>query len=267
MDFIQQRVVDGALLKLIGKWLHVGVVEDGQLLPTTKGTPQGSVISPWMANVYLHHVLDLWIENEVKPAARGEVHLFRYADDFVVCFQYRDDAERVASAVRERFEKYGLELSQEKTRLIPFGRFAEDHTRRRGGGSPPTFDFLGFTHYCGKTRRGSFTVKVRTARKRKSRAMQRLAEWCRSHRHEPIREQWEALQCRLKGHYNAYGRRGNIEALRQVYRHTIRRWYGWLKRRAQRRRLTWPAFNRLLARYPLPTPRLRRPRPVQAAFW
>lgn len=266
MDFIRRRVVDGSFLRLLGKWLHVGVVDEGRLLPTSKGTPQGAVISPWMANVYLHYVLDLWLERDVKSRMAGEVYLIRYADDFIVCFQYREDAERFLCVLRKRFAKYGLELSDEKTRLLRFGRFAERDSRGRGGGKPPTFDFLGFTHYCGKSRNGKFQVKVRTMRKRKSRTLKRIAAWCRAHRHLPVRAQQRALNCRLKGHYSYYGRRSNFDCLRQVHHLVGRIWQKWLRRRSGRRRLSWTAFNRLLRRYPLLPPRLKSHGPVQLAL-
>ena len=259
MTFIQQRIKDRSLLRLIGKWLHVGVLEDGQLLPVTKGTVQGAVISPILANVYLHYVLDEWMETVVKPRLRGEMKLIRFADDFIVCFQHREDAERVASVLRKRLAKYGLELHEGKTRLIAFGRFAEENLRHRGRGKPPTFDFLGFTHICGWSRNGKFTVHVRTARKRLRRTMQRVAVWCRYHRHLPIREQHRRLARMLMGHYEYYGRRGNLPRLRTLHEFTKRVWYKWLRRRGQRRRLSWEAFRIFLTRFPLPQPHVTQP--------
>lgn len=262
MDFIRRRVKDGALLRLIGKWLHVGVVEGGRLLPTTMGTPQGAVISPWMANVYLHYVLDEWVEQEVKPRLRGEVSLVRYADDFVVCFEYRDDAERFVTALRKRFARYGLELNEGKTRLIAFGRdafFFASHSKRTG--KPATFDFLGFTHICALSRTRRFTVHLRTARKRKRRALGRITEWCKANRHRPVREQHQALNRQLRGHYAYYGRRSNFASLQQVYRHVRKTWRRWLSRRGQRSRISWGAFTELLKRYPLLPPYIARPRP------
>lgn len=256
MDFIRRRVVDGSLLRLLGKWLHVGVVDDGRLLPTTTGTPQGAVISPWMANLYLHHVLDLWVEREVKPRMRGDVQLIRYADDFIVCFQYRDDAERFGQALRKRFAKYGLELNEQKTRLIAFGRFAAESPEGRDDGRPGTFDFLGFTHLCAKNRAGKFAVHLRTARKRKGRTLKRIADWCRWHRHWPVESQRRALNRMLGGHYDYYGQRTNFASLRQVYRRVAGLWRKWLGRRSQRGHLTWEAFNAFLRRHPLRRPRI-----------
>lgn len=259
MTFIQQRIKDRSLLRLIGKWLHVGVLEDGRLLPTTKGTVQGAVISPILANVYLHYVLDEWMETVVKPRLRGEMVLIRFADDFIACFQYWEDAERAASVLRKRLARYGLELNEGKTRLLAFGRFAEENLRRQGQGKPPTLDFLGFTHICGRSRKGKFTVHVRTARKRLRRAMQRVAVWCRNHRHLPLQEQHRRLTRMLVGHYAYYGRRGNLPRLDQLRDFTERIWYKWLRRRDQRRKLSWEAFHNLLQRFPLPRPHVTQP--------
>jgi RNA-directed DNA polymerase len=259
MTFIQQRIRDRSLLRLIGKWLHVGVLEDERLLPVTKGTVQGAVISPVLANVYLHYVLDVWMETVVKLRLRGEMKLIRFADDFIVCFQHREDAERVASVLRKRLGKYGLELSEEKTRLIAFGRFAEERLRRQGLGKPPTFDFLGFTHICAWTRNGKFTVHVRTARKRLRRAMQRVAAWCREHRHLAVQEQYRSLVRMLLGHYAYYGRRTNMPSLYRFLRFTVRIWYKWLRRRGQGRRLRWQAYLDFLKRHPLPRPHVTQP--------
>jgi len=256
MELIQRRIRDRSLLRLIGKWLHVGVLEEGRLLPTTKGTPQGAVISPVLANVYLHYVLDEWMETEVRPRLRGEMHLLRYADDAIICFQHREDAEQVASMLRKRLAEYGLELQEEKTRLIAFGRFAEERMQRQGQKKPLTFDFLGFTHICARSRKGKFTVRVRTARKRMKRAMRRVAEWCQRNRHLPVEEQHRALIRILTGHYAYYGRRGNLLSLCQFFRFVKKIWHKWLQRRAQRRRFTWSAYDEFLRRHPLPRPRI-----------
>ncbi len=173
----------------------------------------GGVISPVLANVYLHYVLDEWMETVVKPRMRGEVYLIRYADDLIICFQHREDADRVASVLRKRFAKYGLELNEEKTRLITFGRFAEERLRGQGQKKPPTFDFLGFTHIGVRGRNGKFTVHVRTAGKRMRRAMRRMVEWCRAHRHWSVPEQHRALSRALLGHYAYYGRPSNRSSL------------------------------------------------------
>jgi hypothetical protein len=221
----------------------------------------GGVVSPILANVYLHYVLDEWVETVVKPRMRGEVYLIRYADDHIICFQYREDAERVAETLRKRFAKYGLELHEEKTRLIPFGRFAEENLRRQGQHKPPTFDFLSFTHICTRGRNGKFTVHVRTSRTRMRRAMQRMADWCRDHRHWPLADQHRAISRALRGHYAYYGRVSNHLSLDRFRRFTTKTWLKWLRRRSQRRRLSWAKYSDLLRWYPLPKPHV-----LQRAF-
>lgn len=258
MEFFGMRIKDGSLLRLLGKWLHVGVVEGGRLLLTKKGTPQGAVISPLMANVYLHYVLDLWVERVVKPVMRGEVHVIRYADDFIVTFQYKDDADRFARVLPKRFAKFGLELHPDKTRLLTFGRFAAVELKRQDGRKPPTFDFLGFTHSCGTSRKGKFTVKVRTMRTRLRRTLRRIHEWCKKHRHDPIPEQRRILNRKLEGHYAYFGRPGNHRCLKSVHFACERIWFFWLRRREQRRRLTWAWFQTVLQELPLALPRIRQ---------
>jgi len=203
-------------------------------------------MSPLLANALLDEV-----DKELE--ARGHAFV-RYADDLIICFQHQEDAERVAGALRKRFAKYGLELHEEKTRLISFGRFAEETLRRRGQHKPPTFDFLGFTHICAQGRNGRFTVHVRTARKRMRRAMKRMADWCRDHRHWSIPEQHRALSRALLGHYAYYGRRSNSASLAAFLYFTKGTWFKWLRRRSQRRRLSWAKYKDLLRWYALPTP-------------
>jgi RNA-directed DNA polymerase len=254
MTMLQKRIGDKDFLRLIGKWLKVGAIDDGRLLLTEDGVAQGATISPILANLYLHEVLDLWFEQTVKPRMRGEVALFRFADDFIACFQHGDDAERFHSALQKRFAKYGLTLSEEKTKLIEFGRSAFDKSVRAGK-QPDTFNFLGFSHYCGRTRNGKFTVKVKTMRKRLNRALLRMTEWCRRNRHQKINHQWEHLGRVLKGHYNYYGRTFNHRSLKQFYHGTKRLWMKWLGRRGSGP-LAWEEFVVILSRYPLPKPRI-----------
>ena len=185
MEMIGKRIGDGSVLRLIRKWIQVGYVDDGRLLVSETGTGQGQTISPLLANVYLHHVLDDWFERVVKPRLRGEAHEIRFADDAVICFQYREDAEKVMDVLPKRFAKYGLTLHPEKTRLLEFGRCAMGKAKRQGR-KPATFDFLGFTHICLPSRKGRFTVHVRTMRKRLRRALNEVAQWCQTHRHEPV---------------------------------------------------------------------------------
>jgi hypothetical protein len=254
---LQKRIQDQDLLRLISKWLHVGVVEDGQLLMTENGTYQGSVISPILANVYLHDVLDLWVEEVVKPRMRGEMTLYRFADDFVACFQYRSDAERFQEVLSKRFAKYGLKLHPDKTRLLAFGRFAEEQARRNGRRKPETFGFLGFTFYGAKSRAGKFVVKCKTMSKRLRRGLLRWAQWCQKNRHRTLREQRERLRVVLHGHYQYYGLRMNHQSLRLFYQGAKHHWRKWLGRRDRSTAMPWKKFDEILQRYPLPGPRIR----------
>lgn len=254
-ELVQRRVRDGVLLRLIGKWLNAGVLEGGVLSYPEFGSPQGGVISPILSNVYLHYVLDVWFEEVVKPRLRGQAFLIRYADDFVVGFACEEDARRVMEVLPKRFGKYGLTLHPEKTRLVPFaGRPPRSLRTATPAVESGTFDFLGFTHYWGLTRKGNWAVKRRTARSRFHRAARKVAEWCRANRHQPIPEQHVTLSRKLSGHYGYYGITGNIRALVRFHRVVARLWQNWLSRRSWAGRLIWDQFNRLLERFPLPTP-------------
>jgi group II intron reverse transcriptase/maturase len=254
MAFVERRIGDSSILRLIRKWIHVGVIEDGRLLVTETGTGQGQVISPLLANVYLHYVLDEWFEREVKPRLRGQAAEIRYADDFILCFQYREDAERVLAVLTKRFAKYGLTLHPEKTRLLAFGRSALPSGPHAP--QPATFDFLGFTHVCARSRRGKFTIHVRTLRKRLRRSVKAVAQWCRQHRHDPVEDQAAALNAKLRGHYQYYGRPTNYHCLWQFYRLVRRLWHKWLTRRTRGKPLPWRDFEHLLALNPLCRPRI-----------
>jgi RNA-directed DNA polymerase len=253
MQMLQKRIADKNILKLIGKWLRVGVIEDSRLLVTENGTYQGSVISPLLANIYLHEVLDRWMEEVVKPRLKSEVHLYRFADDFVICLQYPADATRLMEVLPKRFGKYGLTLHPKKTKLLQFGRFARE---RQMGRKPETFTFLGFTYYCSKTRNGKFTVKLKTASKRLRRSLSRIKEWCRTHRNIPVSTQSKALGMMMRGHYQYYGRKSNFPSLRKFYRAVLRIWQRWLSRRSNNGYICWSKFHRLLKKYPLPLPRI-----------
>jgi RNA-directed DNA polymerase len=254
MAFVERRIGDSSLLRLIQKWIHAGVIEAGRLLVSETGTGQGQVISPLLANMYLHYVLDEWFEQEVKPRLRGEAAEIRYADDFILCFQYREDAERVLAVLPQRFAKYGLTLHPEKTRLLAFGRSAlPSHP---GAPKPATFDFLGFTHICARDRRGRFTIHVRTLRKRFRRSVKAVAQWCQQHRHDPVENQAATLNAKLRGHYQYYGRPTNYRSLARFYRLVRRTWHKWLNRRTRGNRLPWRDFAQLLARHPLLRPRI-----------
>jgi group II intron reverse transcriptase/maturase len=255
-EILQQRVRDGVVLRLIGKWLQAGVMEDGQVHYPEAGTPQGGVISPILANVYLHEVLDRWFEAEVRPRLYGQGFLIRYADDGVFGFTDRRDAQRVLVALHRRFERYGLALHQEKTRIVPFQQPGPGAQRgdQAAEGGPGSFSFLGFQHFWALSRRGRWIVRRKTAPDRLSRGLREIARWCRRHRHEPLEEQQRVLGRKLRGHYGYYGITGNSWSLAAFYHWAKRIWRKWLDRRGAKRRLTWEAFSRLLARYPLPRP-------------
>ena len=255
MEMIEKRVRDGSVLRLIRKWIQTGVIEEGRLLVSETGTGQGQTISPLLANIYLHHVLDEWFENEVKPRLRGQAHEIRFADDAVLCFQYKEDADRVMEVLPKRFAKYGLTLHPEKTRLVEFGRYAEANAKRQGK-KPCTLDILGFTHVCARSRKGKFTVHVRTMKKRFKRGLTAIAEWCQENRHEPVDEQQKALNAKLRGHYQYYGRPTNYRSILKFYREVCQIWKKWLSRRTRGDGMTWETFTAILRRHPLMRPRI-----------
>jgi len=253
-ELLSRRVRDGVLRRLIGKWLNAGVLEEGKLTHPETGTPQGGVISPLLANIYLHYVLDVWFEREVKPRLSGRAFLVRFADDFVMGFEREEDARRVLGELPERFGQYGLRLHPTKTRLVRFRRPAHKApSKGTEGEEPGTFDLLGFTHYWGRSLRGYWVVKRKTAQSRLSRALRAIGKWCQRNRHLPVREQHKALSQKLRGHYGYYGITSNFAALHEFYEGVKRRWQKWLARRSQRG-TSWLRFNLLLQRYALPTP-------------
>ncbi len=252
-EMLQIRIADGSLLRLIGKCLHVGVLEGEEYSEPERGTTQGSGLSPLLGNVYLHYVLDVWFEREVKPRLGGEATLIRYADDFVIGFEHHENAQRVQAVLGKRLERHGLALHPDKTRLIAFAR---PPASQRGGKGPGTFDFLGFTFYWGRTRRGRWMMTCKTRHARLRRAMRSVAEWCRRNRHLSLEVQHAALTRRLVGHFNYFGVNGNYCSLACLVGETRRVWFKWLCRRSQRKRLNWERFERLLERYPLPRPRI-----------
>jgi len=263
-EFVSRRVRDGALRRLIGKWLKAGVLEDGGLSFSETGTPQGGVISPLLANIYLHYVLDEWFEKQVKPVMRGKACQIRFADDFVFVFQLKYDADRVMAVISKRFEKYGLTVHPEKTGLIDFRspnhferrREEQSNDDKKGGRRPETFDLLGFTHYWGKTRKGGWAVMRKTMKSRLARSIQKIDQWCRNNRHKPIREQWKKLCAKVRGHYGYYGITGNTRSLDRFLNQVKRSWRRWLDRRNSKRSFTWEKFKDFLARYSLPIPKI-----------
>ena len=251
-SFLDGRVRDGVIRQVIGKWLNAGVMEDGAVWYPEAGTPQGGVISPLLSNLYLHEVLDRWFEHTVKPRLRGRAFLVRYADDAVLGFEYEEDARRVMAVLTKRFGRYGLTLHAEKTRLVEF-RSPKRRWALKGDGAHTNrcFEMLGFTHFWARSRKGRWVVKRKTAKSRFSRAVKRMAQWCREHRHWPVAEQHEAINRKLRGHYAYYGVTGNARALQRFLRLTERVWRKWLHRRNHRAHMLWPRFQRLLRRYPL----------------
>ena len=255
MEMIGWRISDQSILRLIGKWINAGVIDEGRLLVSETGIGQGQVISPFLANVYLHHILDRWFEDEVRPRLKGKAFLVRYMDDAVIGFQNEEDAQRVLKVLAKRFSKYGLSLHPEKTRLIEFGRTALVKAERTGT-RPATFDFLGHTHVSARSRRGKFQLKVRTMKKRLKRSLRAVAEWCRNHRHKPLHEQQDTLNAKLRGHYQYYGRASNYQRLEQFYNLVVSIWRKWLSRRTRGTTLSWEQFRNILRRYPLALPRI-----------
>ncbi len=253
--FLDQRVRDGVLRRMIDKWLRAGVMEDGALTHPETGSPQGGVVSPILANVYLHEVLDRWFEETVKPRLQGRACLVRYADDFVIVFASESDARRVYDVLPKRFGKYGLTLHPGKTQLMSFHRPRLSRHGAEGDRSPRpgSFELLGFCHYWARSRRGFWVINRKTAPSRFTRALRRVDEWCRRHRHRSIKEQRDALAKKLQGHCGYYGITGNSQTLVRFRNELGRRWHRWLNRRSQRSRMTWETFNKLLARDPLPS--------------
>jgi RNA-directed DNA polymerase len=252
--FLQRRVRDGVLLRLIGKWLNAGVLEEGSLSYPDAGSPQGGVVSPILANVFLHYVLDEWFAEEVQPRLKGRAFLIRYADDFTIGFLREDDARRVMDVLPKRFGKYGLTIHPEKTRLVSFRRPPYSSSPKGGpdGGRPGTFDLLGFTHYWSRSRKGNWVVKRKTSASRFTRAVRTTAQWCRNNRHRPIAEQHQALSQKLRGHYAYYGITGNSIAMNRFREEMRRVWRKWLVRRKRGNRPPWSWFARLQQRYCLP---------------
>lgn len=242
--FLDRRVRDGVVRRLIGKWLKAGVLEEGNIRYSEAGTPQGGVISPLLSNIFLHEVLDEWFEKEVKPRMRGRCFLVRYADDFVMGFERADDVKRVMAVLPKRFAKFGLTIHPKKTRVVDFRRPPDG----RGEGS---FDFLGFTHYWGRSRRGKSIVKRKTSKSRLNRSLKAIWQWCRKHRHDPLERQRRALNWKLTGHYRYYGVTNNGRSLSLFLQGVKRAWQRWLNRRSRERDMTWEKFNRMLERYTL----------------
>ena len=253
MEMLRERIADTSLLRLIGKCLHVGILDGESFSRPDEGTVQGSSLSPMLGNIFLHHVLDRWFQRDVSPRMKGRARLIRYADDFIIAFEREDDARRVMSVLGKRFEKFGLRLHPEKTRLLPFQRPKPPQSGSKG---PATFDFLGFTVYWRCSRWGTWAPSFKTRKARFQRAIRSVNTWCRSHRHEAVREQHAALCRRLNGHLNYYGVNWNQRSAALVIRHAERAWHKWLSRRSQKR-MSWKRFKEVLRVFPLPRPTVR----------
>ena len=256
LTILRQRVNDGRVLELIESWLEAGIMDGRDLVFPEKGSPQGSVISPLLANVYLHEVLDRWFEETVTIHCRGKVVMYRYADDFVIGCELETDARRIMQALPQRFAKYGLEINADKSRMVSFRRPPRDYSRRTHGPKPGTFSFLGFTHYWGRTRRGWYTIQWKTDRRRLSRSVSTFWQWCRDHRHFLVEKQYETLCAKLRGYYQYYGIPFNTGSLSLVHFKVMRAWRYWLNRRGGRKKLTWATYRRLLSEFQLPRPRI-----------
>jgi group II intron reverse transcriptase/maturase len=252
-EIIRRRINDGGLLRLVGKWLHAGVMDGGILTYPDKGTPQGGVVSPLLANIFLHTILDEWFLKAVQPRMEGRCFLVRFADDFVIGFELENDARRVMEVLPKRFEKFGLTIHPEKTRLIAFRPPAQRSGERKGEG---TFNFLGFTHMWAKSQRGFWVIKRKTMRKRLQKAKSAIWVWCRRNRHEPLAEQHKTLVQKLRGHYQYYSLRSNSTSVTNYWWYTRRSWRYWLSRRSTKSNINWKKYLKMLETYPLPRPRI-----------
>lgn len=254
---LSQRIADPNFKQLIKKFLKAGIMHEGQYQATREGTPQGGIISPLLANIYLHYVLDVWFERREKRVMQGYMQLVRYADDFLIGVQHKGEAERIRQDLTERLKEFGLELSEEKTKVLEFGRFAKQNTQRRGKRKPDTFDFLGFTHYCTETQDKRFMVGIRTSRKRMNRAIVTMNSWLKGVRSlVPTETIWERLNQKLTGHYNYYGISGNFAGINRYYHRTRALTLKWMNRRSRKKSWNWEGFEKYLTTYPLPKPKL-----------
>jgi len=257
MKFLAHRIADKRMQRMVKRFLKAGVAEDGSVTVSDEGTPQGGVISPLLANIYLHYALDLWFEKVFRKSCAGFARLIRYADDFVVCFQYKQDAKRFQEELVKRLGKFGLEVEPTKTRAMEFGRFAVQHAKRSGSRAG-TFEFLGFTHYCGTRKDGKgFRMKRVTARRRFTAKLKEFKGWLKKSRTLKIKELWEIAKAKLRGHYNYYGVTDNACGIARYGMEVVRLLFKWLNRRGERKSLNWEKFSEMLKRHPLPKPRVR----------
>ena len=257
IECLNQKISDPNFRSIIIKFLKAGVIQEGKYYHTKQGTPQGGVLSPILANIYLHYVLDLWFERKLKRQSNGYTEIIRYADDFIIGAQTKPEAEQILKEIKERLSKFGLEASSEKTRIIEFGRYAEQNSRNRGKRKPDTFDFLGLTHYCSKSRKGNFLMKVKTNSKRMRQKTKEINQWLKAIRNQAkIKDIWKILAAKLRGHYNYYGISSNSRSIQAYYYQTMRLTFKWINRRSQKQSFNWTQFTEYLKLYPLPKPAL-----------
>lgn len=256
MKFLGHRISDPNLLRLIARFLKNGYMEEGKVFNTENGTPQGGIISPILANVYLHYALDLWMERVIKPQCRGVVEIVRYADDFVICVQFKDEAELIHSLLKERLGKFNLELAEEKTRIIGFGRYSVANAKAKGG-KPATFNFLGFTHFVDKSRSGRFKLGRKTDRKKMTAKLKEMNLWLKGIRNIAlVKDWWKILRAKLAGHYRYFGVSGNFRTIKKFHHLVVRMVYKWLNRRSQKKSFNWETFKEYLHRHELPQPKI-----------
>ena len=252
--FLKHRISDPNFHRLISRFLRNGYMEEGKMYDVEQGTPQGGIVSPVLANIYLHYVLDLWVERVVKRKSRGVVEIVRYADDFIICVQYKDEAEKILKCLKKRLAKFGLELAEEKTRCIEFGRYAKQNARKKGV-KPATFNFLGFTHFIDQTRTGKYKLGRKTDRNRWTAKQKELKDWLKSVRNIlPIKEIWKTLRAKLAGHFRYYGVSGNFRSIRRYWVEAMRLIVKWVNRRSQKKSFNSGTFREYLKKYPLPKP-------------
>ncbi|PRX29270.1 group II intron reverse transcriptase/maturase [Orenia metallireducens] len=255
--FLQHRINDSKILRLVKRFLKAGILEEGNYYESKRGVPQGGTLSPLLANIYLHYTIDLWFDRVVTKSCKGEAYITRYADDIVFCFQYKSDAQKFYSSLKDRLNKFDLKLSEDKSKMIEFGRFAQRDAKRRGETKAETFDFLGFTHYCSKSRRGRFKLKWKIARKTFTVKVNEFGEWIKENRHLAIDEIWRKVNQKLRGHYQYYGVSDNWKGLENYKREVIKLLYKWLNRRSQRNSITWEELRQLIKVFPLAEPKVK----------
>jgi group II intron reverse transcriptase/maturase len=248
LSLLNNRIKDKRIMQLIKQWLKVGVVDGNSLQISSQGTPQGNIISPLLCNVYMHYVLDKWLHETIRPLLKGEIFLIRYADDFIIGFEHEEDAQRVNKVLPKRMGKYGLTIHPEKSKLIKFMPI--------GKAKPPTFDFLGFTHYWAKSKRGKWVVKRKTRQKKMQAIIQNIKDTCKIHKHEKLKDQSKLLKSKLRGLYQYYGIRGNFVSLNRMYQITLYAWFKWLNRRSQRKSYTWKGYWELIKYFKFPRPKI-----------